>query len=194
VLLAKIPAPVLGIDLTSHASRQSYFRRACAAEILGLGGDGWESEKLDERKIRTEDRLQSATQTHREKRIPADVEKVVVDANLFCLQNVLPDCGDLPLTLAGKDCSSLMRAFERFRQRTPIDFSSARARKSTEFEIHRWQHVFGQSSAQKGSEVGWREPTARDDVRGQPPGGAGACRYHDCVAHRRVLAQRSFDL
>ena len=70
-------------------------RLAGLRQMRGQSADRRIAEQVDGGYIAPQDTLQFATHLHREQRMPAQIEKIIVDAHLRHAQKFRPDCRNL---------------------------------------------------------------------------------------------------
>jgi hypothetical protein len=141
---------------------------------------------------------QSSHHPHAEQGVAAQVEEVVMDADLGEVEQIAPDLSDESFGRRGWRCEP--RHWSPVRngigQRRAIDFPGERERQAWEGHEDGGDHIVRQLLPEVGAEVGRGgfSPATGDHVGHQAlVTGVALADDHDRVAHERVLPQNRFD-
>jgi hypothetical protein len=128
-----------------------------AVDAGGEAGDGGGLEDAAQRELDVEEVLDASDDACGEQRVAAELEEVVVGADLGEVEDQLPDSGDDVLDgVSGRHEGSIEigRGGNGIGQRAAIDLSARRVRQRVELREGRRDHVVGQPSSEMGAQLG----------------------------------------
>ena len=127
---------------------------ARSAQMLRDGCYGRRAEEILKRNVAAEAAQQTVLHLDEKQGMPAHVEEVVVDPDVFRAQHFLPDRGHAALDLRPGRLPLAGRRCARRRKRALVHFSVGRKRNRFERHYLRRRHVLGQGSQKPGADGG----------------------------------------
>ena len=142
---------------------------------------------------------QSLDQCHRQQRVPAELEEIIVDADTVAAEEVRPDPAQRLLgRCARRDIAARdLRIHARRGQGLAIDLAIGGQWQRLEQDVGGWQHVIGQVARESRSQCGdvERVVAARDQIGDEPlVAGRILARDHDDLTNVGDPRQRGLDL
>ena len=183
-----------------HDDRRLAFRLQVGADTCGERLHGGRLEQPGERHSASAHLLDRREHLHREQRVPAELEEVVVDADAFSGEEERPDLYQFVLQWRTRGLVRTQVVAERlrFHQRAPVELSTRRLRQGVHHHHGGRNHVLRQAipapASQRGVRLTRTHAVAQHHIGNEPsPSGAFSGGGHRARGHVRRLREHALD-
>ena len=192
-----LPRRLLDSGAPRRTRRRGHRRIPLRAQEARQGAHRRVAEEVDHRQLAPQRLTEAGVDLRREQRVAAQVEEVVVQADLVDLQDLAPDRRDGALQLrARRRRLRPRRNSPGSRQRPAVHLAVGGQRQAVEGDEERGDERVGQALGQEAAQLGGlRDLSGEHRVGHQAVAAAGVGARHDHgLAHRRVGGERRLDL